>query len=247
MKGPRKRPSGRRPPRRTPSGWLPKPPKTHRHPEPSDEVDLSGDWTAELRVTAKPEALAKARALASEAMAAYAEGDYTKAAALAEEVKPMAPRSGRVRELLGLSYYQARSFKEAVRELLTFRRLTGLKDQNHVIADCYRALNREDRALEVVREVSKGEVSDEIWSELVIVSASIFGGRGEFERALAQIARGDLDPKEVQSHHLRLWYVRSDLQERAGQRDAARRGWERIYAEDPDFFDVAERLEAGGV
>jgi tetratricopeptide (TPR) repeat protein len=147
-----------------------------------------------------------------------------------------------VRELLGLAFYREGRYREALAELLAFRRITGSLEQNHVIADCYRALGRPERALEICGEVTADRVPPEVWAEVLIVAASTLADRGELDGALATLARADLDPEEVKPHHLRLWYVRSDLLERAGFTSEARAGWERILAEDPDFFDAAERL-----
>ncbi|MGH9194828.1 MAG: tetratricopeptide repeat protein, partial [Acidimicrobiia bacterium] len=146
---------------------------------------------------------------------------------------------------LGLALYYGDSWHEASRELLTYRRLTGRKDQNHVIADCYRAVGRYDKAIEICREVSPKDVEPEVWAEVVIVAASSFADKGDVNRALAETARADLEPKRVEEHTLRVWYVRADLLERAGERAQAKKMWERIYAEDPDFYDVASKIGRG--
>lgn len=182
--------------------------------------------------------------IVSKSIDAFAAGDYEHAASLAERAKAGTQRSGRVRELLGLALYHIGNYKDAVRELLTYRRLTGLVDQNHVIADCYRALGRPERALEVCHEVTPEKVPPEIWAEVLIVSASTLADQGDLDRALAQTARGELKPPKVQPYHLRLWYVRADLLEKTGRNREAAAMWERISTEDPQFFDVGERLTA---
>jgi tetratricopeptide (TPR) repeat protein len=197
---------------------------------------------SELRNTVRPHRLQKVAEEVDEALAAYQSDDYERAAALAERAKNEAPRSGRIRELLGLSYYSLGRWHDALRELLTYRRLTGRKDQNHVIADCYRADGKPDKALHTVNEATVKDVPPEIWSELMIVAASMIAESGDISRALAQLARAELKPKKVEPHHLRLWYVRADLLEKAGRTKEAKRDWEAIAAEDPTFFDVADRL-----
>ncbi|MDQ4148704.1 MAG: hypothetical protein M3164_01735, partial [Actinomycetota bacterium] len=147
-------------------------------------------------------------------------------------------------ELMGLAYYHDGRWQDALRELLTFRRMTGSLDQNHVIADCYRALGRPDRALEVCAEVSPSSTSPEVWTEIVIVAAGALADKGQIREALAMLARGDLNPESVQEHHLRLWYVRADLLERAERWAEAAQEWKRIVAEDPEFFDAVDRLAA---
>lgn len=149
-----------------------------------------------------------------------------------------------MRELLGLCYYHAGKWQEAARELLTFRRMTGSLEQNHVIADCYRALGRPERALEVCDEVSRKDVSSEIWAEVTIVAASALNDSGEPTKALARLMRADLTPKSVEPFHLRLWYVQADTLEKLDRSAEARKVWERILAEDPEFFDVSDRARS---
>lgn len=177
-------------------------------------------------------------------MEAYAADEFLKAATVLEQVKSLSARSGRVRETLGLAYYHAERWQEAARELLAARRMTGSSAQNHVIADAYRALGRPERALEICDEVRRDEVDPEIWAEVTIVAASALADQGKLEQALARLTRAELEPKAVEPRHLRLWYVKADLLERMGRRAEAKREWDRIMAEDPAFFDVAERVRS---
>lgn len=196
----------------------------------------------ELRNTVRPQRVGSVASLIDDALDAFQEENYPEATRLAELAKAEAPRSGRIRELLGLSHYQSERWHDALRELLTYRRLTGRKDQNHVIADCYRADGRTDKVLQTVNEVSQQEVSAEVWAELMIVGASTLAEMGDLSRAIAQLARAELKPKKVEPYHLRLWYVRADLLEKAGRKGEAKKEWETIAAEDADFYDVSERL-----
>src|SRR5207244_7047236 len=43
----------------------------------------------------------------------------------AEEAKALAPRSGVVREVLGIALYRAERYRDALRELQAYRRITG--------------------------------------------------------------------------------------------------------------------------
>ncbi len=183
-------------------------------------------------------------ALVTKALEAFGENDYARASSLAKQAKTRAPRSGRLRELLGLAYYHSGNWTEAASELLTYRRLTGDIDQNHVIADCYRAAGRFDRALEVCDEVDRTRVSDEVWTEVTIVAAGALADKGDIDQALTRLARGELKPAAVEPHHLRLWYVRADLLDRSGRQQEAKELWELILGEAGEFYDVDERLNA---
>jgi tetratricopeptide (TPR) repeat protein len=206
------------------------------------KAGLSREWMEELQNTSRPHRLDRAAQTIADALEAFVSEDFTRAAEMAERAKDEVPRSGRIRELLGLSYYRMGRWRDALREMLAYRRLTGRVDENHVIADCYRALQRPEKALEAIDEVAPKDVEPEVWAEVAIVAASTLAEFGEIDRALARLARADLNPIQVEPYHLRLWYVRSDLLERAGRNREARAGWERIAAEDPAFFDVEERL-----
>ncbi|MGH2771355.1 MAG: tetratricopeptide repeat protein, partial [Actinomycetota bacterium] len=136
----------------TPGGGASRGKRGLAHPEPL----LPREWLAELATTAGHRQEQVAR-LVSRGLEAFLAGDYEACAALARQAKDRAPRSARVRELLGLAAYRAGRWKEALGELLAYRRLTGQLDQNHLIADCYRAQGRPERALEVCDEVSRDQ------------------------------------------------------------------------------------------
>ncbi len=207
------------------------------------ESDLSRDWIREMRDMAKPEGADRAVEHAGKALAAFSEDDFRESIFHAEKAKTQASRSPKIRELLGLSYYQMGRWQEAARELLTFRRLSGSFEEHHVIADCYRALEKPDRALEICAEVPPGTLSAELQAELAIVAAGALADKGMIERALSHIATADVEPRTIEPYHLRIWYMRADLFEKAGDTQRARSLWDRIYAEDPDYFDVSDRVK----
>ena len=63
-------------------------------------------------------------------------------------------RGGRValvREAVGLTAYAAGKYSEALRELRTHRRISGVHDHIATIADCERAVGRVEKALETLR------------------------------------------------------------------------------------------------
>lgn len=218
--------------------------RTDRGKPPSTgplKTDLPREWLTEIQSMSKDPA--SVLPLIALALDAYEAGDFDESRTQAEAAKAEAPRSGRIRELLGLSAYHSEHWQEAARELLTFRRLTGSLDHHHVIADCYRALGRPERAIEICDEVAKRAVNEETWTEVVIVAASALADRGDIPAGLARLNRAELRPHSVGHHHLRLWYVKADLLERSGEVREAREWWERIVSVDADFFDASRRLK----
>lgn len=163
------------------------------------------------------------------------------AIALLERAKPDAPRSATVRELLGLAHYQLGRFREAVRELAAYRRMSGRHDQDHLIADAERGLGRPEKALQTINEIPLAELDEEARVEVRVVGAGALADLGRHDEAVALLQRGPVRPREVEPHHLRLWYALADALESAGRRRDARGWWDQIYAEDPEFFDVARR------
>jgi len=198
----------------------------------------------ELRSTAKDERADDAIDAVFESLQAFESDDFELAAEQAENAKSLASRSGQVRELLGLTYYHLERWQESARELLTFKRLTNSVEENHVIADCYRALGRPERAKELCNEVLRSQVTLETWAELAMVRAGAHADLGEFDEGLASLARVKLKSGSIEDLHLKLWYVESDLLEKAGKTQAARKLWEKIAEADPDFFDVKDRLSS---
>ena len=84
-------------------------------------------------------------------------GDSGAAVTEAQKAKRLSPRSAAVREVLGLALYGQERWQEALTELKAYRRISGRADQNHVMADCLRALGRPAEAVPLADEELRGE------------------------------------------------------------------------------------------
>jgi len=164
------------------------------------------------------------------------------AVASAIRAKELAPRSGAVREILGIALYRAERFRDALRELQAYRRMTGRLDQNHLIADCYRALGAPAKAIDPVRDALKARLPDEVRAEAAIVGASALADLGRFTEALSMLRASPSGDRLSRDFDLRVWYVTGDILERAGRRAEAAGEFRRIVRHDPGAFDAAERL-----
>jgi tetratricopeptide (TPR) repeat protein len=225
----------------TPSSHSRESDRPRRDRKPSTEIHLGDGITRELTASARPgkaEILVKVFA---DAMSAYADGDLEKAVRLGEQAKQMALRSTNVREFLGLAFYSSERWKEAVRELAAFRRMSGSTAQNHVIADCYRAQGKPEKALEYCDEMDM-TVPEEVYYEGHLVAASALADMNRLEEAVGRLLRLDLNPKEVGEHHLRVWYVLADLLERLGRFTQAKRWFQAVVDTDGELTDAQERL-----
>ncbi len=158
-----------------------------------------------------------------------------------------APRLAVLREAYGVALYLDGSYAAALSELQTYRRLTGQRDQNHLIADCLRAL---DRPLEQIASVASELVDDDEApedrrAEAVIVWASANADAGALPAARALLRRYlTRRPGASEEHDLRIRQVAADLALRAEDLLEAREHLRSIAAVDPSFLEVTEQLEA---
>jgi tetratricopeptide repeat protein len=218
----------RRGPRSVPGG-------AHRPTVPRFIID-------DVRTTARP-GQAEAAAMAFQDAASILESDRPEAAVPAAEMaKNLAPRSGAVRELLGIALYRSERFRQALRELQAYRRITGRVDQNHLIADSYRALDAPEKAVEPAREALSAAIDDEVRAEAAVVGASALADLDRFDEALGMVRAIRTTDQTARPFDLRLWYVAGDILERSGRPDDAALEFERVVRHDPSAFDAADRL-----
>jgi tetratricopeptide (TPR) repeat protein len=211
-------------------------PRTHRRGLPPPVV-------GELRHMARAGKADAAIARLERAVALLDRGDARGAAAEATKAKDLAPRAPAVREVLGLALYQLERFSEALSEMQAYRRMSGRVDQNHIIADCLRALGRPDRAVPLAEEALAARgVPLAAKAEAVIVAASALAYQGKFDQALGMLrrirTRDDVAGPEV----IRVWYVTGDILEHAGRKADAAREFRKILRHDPSAYDAAERV-----
>jgi tetratricopeptide (TPR) repeat protein len=224
-----------KPARSRPLRGRPARPGVHRVSLPADLVD-------ELRRVARRGQADRALAALERAVELLGRGDARGAAAEAARAKELAPRSAAVREVLGLALYLGGRYREALSEMQAYRRISGRPDQNHIIADCLRALGKPDRAVPLAEEALAARIPLEHRAEAAIVAAAALRDQGRFEEALALLRRLPTREDVGRDWVLRVWYVTADILERAGRVDEAARVFRRILRHDQAAFDVAERL-----
>ncbi len=184
----------------------------------------------------------RAAAAFDRAVALVERGRDAQAVEAAREAKDLAPRSGVVREVLGIALYRTGRYPEALAELLAYRRISGRLDQNHLIADCHRAAGSMQKAVEAARQAVGARIPDEHRAEAAIVGASALADAGRTLEALSLLRSFRGRPSEGRDSALRVWYVTGDLLARLGRRDEAAAEFRRIVRHDPSAFDAAERL-----
>lgn len=177
----------------------------------------------------------------ADAVAAYTAGDLEEAIRLGDQAKHIALRSVPIREFLGIAYYAAGRWTEAQRELSTFRRISGSTEQNPVLADCYRALGKPDKAVALVDEMDARKLDPAVLYEGQIVAAGALRDMGKIDEAIARLQAIDLDPPVADAHHVRAWYVLADLLESRGRFTQALELFDAVAAVDEDATDAGER------
>ena len=120
-------------------------------------ASLPNDVVAELHRSSKPGRDEMAISRLERAVELLQRGDAAGAVTEASKAKELAPRSGTVREVLGLALYGRERYREALAEMQTYRRMTGRLDQNHIIADCFRAVGQPERAVPLAEEALAGQ------------------------------------------------------------------------------------------
>lgn len=231
--------------RDTTSARAPRPARETSAGRPT-KVDLPKEIIDEIRQVAVGTKAEEAISFLSRASVLLARSDYGAAMKEAEKAKVLAPRSGAVREVLGLAYYGRAMYKEALSDLQTYRRISGRVDQNHVMADCQRALGKPEAAVPLIEEEMRGRgVPNEAKAEAAVVGASALADMGRYEQALAVLRRFAAKKTEVgRDYDLRLWYVTGDVLERAGRRKEAAEEFRKVVRHDSGAYDAAERLAA---
>jgi tetratricopeptide (TPR) repeat protein len=211
--------------------------------QPSATPKAGRDIVDEIRRAAKPAAATEAISRFERAVELLERGDPKGAAAEGAKAKSLASRSPAVREVLGMALYGLERWEEALQELKAYKRMSRRVDQNHLIADCLRALGRPAEAVPLAEEeLRMAAVPNEAKAEAVIVAASALADLGRHGEALALLRRAKTREDVAEPYTLRLWYVTGEVLARLGRPDEAAEQFRKVVRHDPGAFDAAERL-----
>ncbi|MGW9629025.1 hypothetical protein [Microbacterium sp. NPDC055521] len=133
-------------------------------------------------------------------------------------------RAGRVavvRETLAITAYGIGDFALALRELRTYRRISGNDDQIALIVDSERGVGRPDRALEEGRSVDRASLAPAVRVSLAIAMSGARLDRGETELALGELEIPELDPDRAFEWSPALFSARAAVLEDLGRTDEA--------------------------
>ncbi|MFT4260775.1 primosomal protein [Microbacterium sp.] len=166
-----------------------------------------------------------------------------------------------VRETLGITAYAIEDFALALRELRTYRRISGKDDQIALMVDSERGIGRPDRALETGRAVDKSTLPTPVRVALAIAMSGARLDQGDLELALGELEIPELDPDRAfewspalfaaraavledlgRTEEAAFWARRADIAAEALGVDEA--GDEEIFVEDGLIEDFDDDLDA---
>jgi len=194
-------------------------------PESVTARQLDGAARLELRTLAKDNAEEVARHLVMAAQLIDEDPELAHRHALSAGRR--AGRVAVVRETLAITAYATGDFALALRELRTYRRISGKDDQLPLMVDSERGVGRPDKALELGRSVDRSALSNEVQASLAIAMSGARLDLGQPELALGELEVPQLDPNMAYPWSPALFQAYGDVLEELGRVDEAQRWWAR--------------------
>ncbi|ROS75616.1 hypothetical protein EDF24_1185, partial [Curtobacterium sp. PhB130] len=224
----------------------------HEDPEIPEEVqarDLHPQARAELKTLSKDNADWVAKHLVTAALLVDEDPELANQHALSA-----ARRAGRVavvRETAAITAYRLGDFSTALRELRTYRRISGRNDQLPMMVDCERGLGRPERALELGRSVDRAALEPGVQVELAIAMSGARLDLGNPTAALGELEIPQLDPSTAYSWSPALYSAYAATLEELGRQDEADEWWARVdraaealaEAADEDSWETIDVVE----
>lgn len=139
-------------------------------------------------------------------------------------------RAGRiavVRESVGITAYALGEFELALRELRTYRRISGRDDQLPLMVDSERGIGRPEKALELGRSVSRTTLDVPVQVALAIAMSGARLDLGQPEAALTELQIPQLDPERAFAWSPALFDAYATVLEDLGRTEEAEQWWQR--------------------
>lgn len=139
-------------------------------------------------------------------------------------------RAGRiavVRESVGITAYAVGEFELALRELRTYRRISGRDDQLPLMVDSERGIGRPEKALELGRSVSRASLDPSVQVALAIAMSGARLDLGQPDAALIELQIPQLDPERAYAWSPALFDAYATVLEDLGRSEEAEQWWQR--------------------
>jgi tetratricopeptide (TPR) repeat protein len=165
-----------------------------------------------------------------------------------------ARRAGRIavaRETVGITAYETGDFALALRELRTYRRISGRDDQLPLMVDSERGVGRPEKALELGRSVRRESLEPAVQVALAIAMSGARLDLGQAEAALEELRIPQLDPERAYAWSPALFDAYATVLADLGRDDEAEQWWQRSdratialeRAAVPDGEEIVEVIE----
>lgn len=139
-------------------------------------------------------------------------------------------RAGRiavVRESVGITAYALGEFELALRELRTYRRISGRDDQLPLMVDSERGIGRPEKALELGRSVPRTTLEVPVQVALAIAMSGARLDLGQPEAALTELQIPQLDPERAYVWSPALFDAYATVLEDLARAEEAEQWWQR--------------------
>lgn len=149
-------------------------------------------------------------------------------------------RIGVVRETLAITAYAVEDYALALRELRTYRRITGRDDEVPLMVDSERGLGRPEKALELGRSVVRAELDPPVRVELAIAMSGARLDLGQNEAALDELQIPELRPDTAFIWSAGLFAAYATVLEELGREAEAADWWRRADLAAEAFAEVGD-------
>jgi hypothetical protein len=136
----------------------------------------------------------------------------------------------------------------ALRELRTYRRISGRDDELPLMVDCERGIGRPEKALELGRSVPRATLDIPVQVALAIAMSGARLDLGQADAALTELQIPQLDPERAFVWSPALFDAYATVLEDLGRAEEAEQWWQRsdrasIALENADIPDGEDTVE----
>lgn len=144
-----------------------------------------------------------------------------------------ATRIAAVREVVGVTAYAVGEYAVALSELQAAKRISGQVDLLPMMADCYRALGKPDKAVEILQSKEASKLLVDEYSELVLVAAGARKDQGNLAAAMALVKNNVMIKGKPEFCALRLRFFYAETALATGDKAVAKEWFAKCLELDP--------------
>lgn len=185
----------------------------------------------------------------TQAVTAYDRGRFLEAYRMSKDLSAQLPEVSAIRRVAGFSAYRMGRWREAIRHFEAYDPFAEDGEHLPALMDSLRAIGKRRVVMERWEDVRQRAGDPDVVAEARMVVAGTLADDSKIADAieLLMLAGAGKAVRNPAGRHLRQWYAIGDLYDRGGDVAGARQYFMRVYAVDPQAYDVADRLEAIGV